>query len=97
MVTSKWIERIENLIEQEFLTVAEVAILFKTKKAFIYDLIALGELKAIRLSERRTRILTSSVQEFTNQKTQSQSIGLCNDRFNRISKRGRKPKYSKAG
>lgn len=47
-----------------FYTVPEVAALLKFKKNYIYDLIAQGRLKAIRASERRTRIPSDALAEF---------------------------------
>lgn len=52
------------LIEQQFLTVSELAFILSKSKSHIYDLIARGDLKAIRISQRRTRILVSSYVEF---------------------------------
>lgn len=80
------------IIEQEYLTVAEVAHLLKIKKSYIYELIGRGELKAIRISERRTRIPVSSVQEFANSKVDSQRV----EKYNKVfqpPKRGRRPKH----
>ena len=52
------------IIEQKYLTVSELTLLLGKSKSHIYDLIARGELKAIRISQRRTRILASSYVEF---------------------------------
>lgn len=56
------------IIEQEYYTVSEVALLLRIKKTYIYDLISRGELKAIRISERRTRIPKSSLEDLLNYK-----------------------------
>lgn len=42
-------------------TVSEVARKLKVTKSYVYDLIGMGLLKAIRLSERRTRISEESI------------------------------------
>jgi len=47
-----------------YYTVPEVATLLKFKKNYIYDLIGQGRLKAIRVSERRTRIPSDALSEF---------------------------------
>ena len=47
-----------------YYTVPEVATLLKFKKNYIYDLIGQGRLKAIRVSERRTRIPSDALAEF---------------------------------
>jgi excisionase family DNA binding protein len=41
-----------------------VAKLLRVKKSYVYELIASHRLKAIRLSERRTRIPESAVEEY---------------------------------
>jgi len=47
-----------------YYTVPEVAALLKFKKNYIYDLIGQGRLRAIRVSERRTRIPSDALSEF---------------------------------
>lgn len=47
-----------------YYTVPEVAVLLKFKKNYIYDLIGQGRLRAIRVSERRTRIPSDALAEF---------------------------------
>ncbi len=55
----------------EYYTVEEVAQILKVKKSFIYDFIKSGKLKAVRFSERRTRIseesLTAAIEELSKQ------------------------------
>lgn len=55
----------------EYYTVAQVAQILQVKKACIYDFIQSGKLKAVRFSERRTRIseesLTVAIEELSNQ------------------------------
>ena len=46
-------------------TVSQVSKLLKTSKSFIYSMINQGKLKAIKISERRTRISTLAFEEFT--------------------------------
>lgn len=47
-----------------FYTAPEVAKILRVKKAYIYELIATGRLKAIKLSERRLRIPEESLKEY---------------------------------
>ena len=47
-----------------YYTVSEVAELLKVKKAYVYDIINYGKLKAIKLSKRRTRILSVDLDDF---------------------------------
>lgn len=83
---------INLIIEQEYYTVAEVALLLRIKKTYIYELIAHGELKAIRISERRTRISKSSLEEFVELQINNQKMGAYS-KVVQPPKRGRKPKY----
>lgn len=72
-----------------YYTVPEVAALLKFKKNYIYDLIGQGRLKAIRVSERRTRISVDALAEFIS------SANINNLSYNistaQPPKRGRKP------
>lgn len=47
-----------------FYTAPEVAQILRVKKAYIYELVATGRLKAIRLSERRLRIPEEAIKEY---------------------------------
>jgi excisionase family DNA binding protein len=53
-----------NKVMTVYLTVPEVAKMLKVSKSYIYDTIARGQLKTIRLSERRIRIPEESLREF---------------------------------
>lgn len=57
-------------------TVPEVAALLRVKKAYVYDLIYTGRLKALRLSERRFRVCEDAIRMFIEeeQNTQMQNI-----------------------
>ncbi|MGQ9512144.1 helix-turn-helix domain-containing protein [Thermodesulfitimonas sp.] len=48
----------------KFYTAPEVAKILRVKKAYIYELVATGRLKAVRLSERRLRIPEESLKEY---------------------------------
>ncbi len=48
-----------------YYTVPEVAQMLRVSKSYVYDIILRGELKSIRLSERRTRISEEALLEFT--------------------------------
>lgn len=50
-------------MNETYYTVPEVAELLKVKKAYVYDLVNFGKLKAIKLSARRTRV---SLTDFNN-------------------------------
>lgn len=52
-------------------TVPQVAKLLNTSKSFIYSMINQGKLKAIRISERGTRISTLAFEEFTKEMDKS--------------------------
>lgn len=45
-------------------TVREVAKILRVRRGYVYELIAQGRLKAVRISERRTRIPESTLKEF---------------------------------
>lgn len=47
-----------------FYTAPEVAKMLRVKKAYIYELVATGRLKAIRLSERRLRITEEALKDY---------------------------------
>lgn len=66
------------MIIEPCLTVAEVALLLKSSKSHIYDLIARGDLEAIRITERRTRIRKSSLEEFSNCQIDNEKVGAYN-------------------
>lgn len=71
-----------------YYTVPEVATLLKFKKNYIYDLIGQGRLKAIRVSERRTRISSDALAEFI---ASANSNILSYNNIAQPPKRGRKP------
>lgn len=48
----------------KFYTAPEVAKMLRVRKAYIYELVAQGRLRAIRLSERRLRISEEALREF---------------------------------
>lgn len=70
-------------------TVAQVALLLKVKKSFVYELINTKRLKAIRFSERRFRIPVQALIDFVGQETASQVQN--NDTAVQPPKRGRRP------
>ncbi len=51
-------------MNEKFYTVPEVAKLLKVEKAYVYDLINFGKLKAFKLSERRTRISIDELNKY---------------------------------
>lgn len=53
----------------QFYTVPEVAKILRVKKAYVYELVYQGRLKALRLSERRIRISDEALEEFVRQET----------------------------
>ena len=48
----------------EFFKVSEVARLLRVKKGYVYELVAQGEIKALRLSKNRIRIPEEALREF---------------------------------
>lgn len=72
-----------------YYTVPEVAALLKFKKNFIYDLINQGRLKAIKLSERRTRVTSDALNDFIN----GENVNNLSYNISKAQppKRGRKP------
>ncbi|MGQ9498212.1 MAG: helix-turn-helix domain-containing protein [Desulfotomaculales bacterium] len=50
-------------------TVREVAKILRVKKGYVYELLAQGRLRALRLSERRIRIPAEALEEFVRQET----------------------------
>ena len=53
----------------EIYTVAEVASKLRVRKNYIYEIIYRGELKAVRLSEKRFRITEDSLKEYLEKNT----------------------------
>jgi len=51
------------------LTVREVARILRVRKSYIYEMVAQGRLRAVRLSERRIRIQDEALEEFIRQET----------------------------
>lgn len=47
-----------------FYTAPEVAKILRVKKSYVYELVATGRLKAIKLSERRLRISEDALREY---------------------------------
>ena len=47
-----------------FYTAPEVSKILRVKKAYVYELVTTGRLKAIRLSERRLRIPEDALKEY---------------------------------
>lgn len=47
-------------------TVSEVAKILRVKKSYIYELIYTGQLKAIRMSQRRYRIMEEDLVQYLN-------------------------------
>lgn len=45
-------------------TAAEVARMLKVRKAYVYELIYTGRLRAVQMSERRLRITEDALREF---------------------------------
>jgi len=76
-------------IETQYYTAPEIAKILKTSKSFIYDMIKQGKLKAIKISERRTRIPASAIEEFTKEMDNEKG-----NNYNKVvqhPKRGSKP------
>jgi len=48
----------------QFYTVPEVAKILRVKKGYVYELVAQGRLKALRLSKNRIRIPEEALREF---------------------------------
>lgn len=48
-------------------TVAEVAKILRVRKSFVYELVAQGRLRALRLSSRRIRIPEEALRQFLEQ------------------------------
>jgi len=59
--------QIETSQKLQYYTVPQIAKLLNTSKSFIYSMINQGKLKAIRITERRTRISIQAFEEFTQQ------------------------------
>ncbi|AFM40953.1 DNA-binding protein, excisionase family [Desulfosporosinus acidiphilus SJ4] len=74
-----------------FYTVPEVATMLRSKTNYIYDLISQGKLKAIRLSERRTRISSDALAEFISSSGENVNNLSYNISKAQPPKRGRKP------
>lgn len=74
----------------QYYTVPEVAKLFKTSKSYIYDMIGQNKIKAIRISERRTRIPVSAIEEFVNQQMDNVTTKHYNKSVVQPPKRGHK-------
>jgi excisionase family DNA binding protein len=55
------------VIALRFYTVAEVARMFRIRKSYVYEMIAQGRLRAIKLSERRIRVPHEALEEFVRQ------------------------------
>lgn len=47
-----------------FYTAPEVAKILRVKKAYVYELVATGRLKAVKLSERRLRISEEAIKDY---------------------------------
>jgi len=77
-----------------YYTVQELALMLRVSKSYIYDIISRGQLKTVRLSERRTRIPASAIEEFTKQ----QMDNPLRYNYNRVvvqpPKKGRRPNGS---
>lgn len=54
-------------------TVEQVAKLLQVRKGFVYDLVYVGRLRAIRLSERRFRITQAALEDFFQQEEMRQA------------------------
>lgn len=48
----------------QFYTVPEVAKILRVKKGYVYELVAQGKLKALRLSKNRIRVPEEALREF---------------------------------
>jgi excisionase family DNA binding protein len=48
-------------------TVPEVAGMLRVRKSYVYELVAQGRLRALKLSERRIRIPAEALEEFIRQ------------------------------
>ncbi|WP_027356883.1 helix-turn-helix domain-containing protein [Desulfofundulus thermocisternus] len=48
----------------KFYTAPEVAKMLRVRKAYVYELVAQGRLKALKLSKRRLRISEEALREF---------------------------------
>lgn len=48
----------------KFYTAPEVAKMLRVRKAYVYELVAQGRLRALKLSERRLRISEEALREF---------------------------------
>jgi excisionase family DNA binding protein len=57
-------QNLEVLLMQTMYTVEQIAKNLQVRKAFVYELIVTGRLRAVRLSERRFRITENALQEF---------------------------------
>lgn len=77
-------------MNETYYTVPEVAELLKVKKAYVYDLINFGKLKAIKLSERRTRVPASALDELSSVKIDNYEVKNYNKNIVQPPKRGRK-------
>lgn len=66
------------MMTQKFFTVPEVSILLRKSKSHIYDLILRGELKAMKFSARRTRVVASSLSEYIERQIDNQGVGEYN-------------------
>jgi excisionase family DNA binding protein len=73
-----------------YYTVPEVAKLLKVSKSYIYDLINQKKIDFIQLSERRTRISSIALDEFTQQKMDNHYGKNYNRGVVQPPKRGRK-------
>lgn len=79
---------LENTNELQFLTVNDIAKLLKVKKQFVRELIDTYQLKALRLSKRRTRIAKSAFEDFIKQEMDKP---LTKNNNVQPPRRGRKP------
>lgn len=59
----------ERVIPVTLYTVPEVTRILRVKKAYVYELVAQGRIRALRLSERRIRIPQEALEEFVRQET----------------------------
>lgn len=53
----------------QFYTVSEVAKMLRVRKGYVYELVAQGRLRALKLSERRIRVSQEALEEFIRQET----------------------------
>ena len=74
-----------------YYTVPELALMLHVSKSYIYDIISRGQLKTVRLSERRTRITASAIEEFTKLQMDNPLKYNYNKSVVQPPKRGRKP------